>query len=544
MKAYLTDSVAFNPALKTLDFSNVFNFDVRKLLAVINLTSGLIIYASGGTSLGYSSIAGSVLTLTYDTTAMNAGDKLQVIYDTVGSQVDLPTQDQHYLPIRPLPQQKFRTTFAKTISGNVDSDYFTLVRTGSGQAISQASGNLVMTSGTTANAETIVRSNKTFKDSFILKWQAQLSQRIANNNFIVELVDLIGDGLAVTVNSSTSITVTIPDNSFTSENVGQSIYVGNINGVAGIPGRFAIASVSGNNVNFTVAGWPASGSGNLSLFGWNYHQIIYTGTSATQATYDAQRRGWASGATAATMNSSATGHMGIITNEDGASSLMDQLVASSTAIQTAFRASRVVNLPEQTVPLFIQIRMLNGTANPASTTTFTLGTISLENFLSQSVTLHSTKPMGTSSPQPIQVVNTVATTATSTNAAGTNLIGDVGHQYRASATGAAARSHLVSGASTNATIVKASAGRLLGWSVANTTASWKYVKLHNSATAPTAGAGVVGVIQVPPNGLAQFKLEGGIAHSTGISFTTTTGSADADATAVAAGDLIIDLYYA
>lgn len=102
---------------------------------------------------------------------------------------------------------------------------------------------------------------------------------------------------------------------------------------------------------------------------------------------------------------------------------------------------------------------------------------------------------------------------------------------------------LVSAASTNATSVKASAGQLYGFNIINTTASMKYVKLHNTAGTPTAGSGVTDVIGVPANGCAIGSYEQGVAFATGIGITTVTGAADADTTAVAANDLIINLYY-
>ena len=126
--------------------------------------------------------------------------------------------------------------------------------------------------------------------------------------------------------------------------------------------------------------------------------------------------------------------------------------------------------------------------------------------------------------------------------AGVNAIGDVGTQYRANATGASSRNHLVSAGTTNATIVKASAGRLLGWQVTNTNAAFRYVKLHNQTTAPTAGIGVVQTIGVPPNATINFNMGGGIAFTTGIGMTTVTGAIDTDATPVGASDLIIDLF--
>lgn len=131
-----------------------------------------------------------------------------------------------------------------------------------------------------------------------------------------------------------------------------------------------------------------------------------------------------------------------------------------------------------------------------------------------------------------------------TSIAGTAALGDVGIQYRTSVTGAASAAHLVSAATTNATVVKASAGRLLGWNLANTTASWVYLKFHNIATTPTAGASVARTVGIPPNGLAQFEMSGGSAFSTGIGLTTVTGSADTDAVAVGLGAIVGDIHFA
>jgi len=134
-------------------------------------------------------------------------------------------------------------------------------------------------------------------------------------------------------------------------------------------------------------------------------------------------------------------------------------------------------------------------------------------------------------------------TISGTLATGNALIGDTATQYRSTASGASA-THLVSAATTNSTLVKNSAGKVLGWYFANTTVSWIYVKLHNQATAPTAGTGVVRTIAVPPNGISQFFSEGGITFSTGIGMTAVAGIADSDNTAITASALVGELIWA
>jgi hypothetical protein len=104
------------------------------------------------------------------------------------------------------------------------------------------------------------------------------------------LADLVGEGLSTTINSATSITVTKTAHGFTAANVGQSMYVGAITGANGVPGRYAIASVpTVDTITFTVAGWPASGSCTVDLFGWNYIRTAYSGTTATASGVDARR---------------------------------------------------------------------------------------------------------------------------------------------------------------------------------------------------------------------------------------------------------------
>jgi hypothetical protein len=127
--------------------------------------------------------------------------------------------------------------------------------------------------------------------------------------------------------------------------------------------------------------------------------------------------------------------------------------------------------------------------------------------------------------------------------AGTNLIGDVGVQVRANATGAASTHHIVSAATTNVAQIKATAGRVYGYCLSNTTASWRYVKLHNVASA-TAGAAVAVTIGIPPNGKAECSLPMGIGFATAISRSIVTGAADADATATGVADVVGDIFFA
>lgn len=302
------------------------------------------------------------------------------------------------LPTSHVPPPFLRVGFAEVGSGLVGkaADELTLIQTGAGMAVNQSGGNLVITTGTTTNSETVIRSVAKFRGSLLARVKTILSQRIANNTFRFELADLIGEALAFTINSAASVTVTFPTtNPFTSANVGQFLRLSVIAGAAGIPGRFAIASVAGLDVTFTVAAWPASGSGTLTLYGHNWIANEYSGTTATSSLFDAQRRGWASGNTTATVNTTASpGHVTQLAFDVHTAGLSDALVASNTGYQWTQRASRIENIPDEDVDLYLFIVIQNGSTAPASTTTLTVSFIQAEDQGRQKVRIASSDPVG------------------------------------------------------------------------------------------------------------------------------------------------------
>lgn len=102
--------------------------------------------------------------------------------------------------------------------------------------------------------------------------------------------------------------------------------------------------------------------------------------------------------------------------------------------------------------------------------------------------------------------------------------------------------HLISAASTNATVIKASAGQIYGFSLYNTNVAARYVKLYNKTTAPTVGTDIpVRTIGVPPLGSVHLSTALGIPCPLGIGLATTVGIADTDVAAVGLSDLAIDI---
>lgn len=105
-------------------------------------------------------------------------------------------------------------------------------------------------------------------------------------------------------------------------------------------------------------------------------------------------------------------------------------------------------------------------------------------------------------------------------------------------------SRLLSAATTNATSAKASAGIVGGWYIYNANAAVRYLKIYNKASAPTVGTDTpVLTIPIPAGAAANVEFTNGINFATGIAYATTTGVADNDTGAVAANEIIVNLFY-
>ena len=110
--------------------------------------------------------------------------------------------------------------------------------------------------------------------------------------------------------------------------------------------------------------------------------------------------------------------------------------------------------------------------------------------------------------------------------------------------GCSSYSKLSAGTSADEVSVKATPGQLYGIRVSNTNASARYLKIYNSATAPTLGAGTpVRRIKVAGNSERDIVFPVGLEMTTGIAFALTTGAADSDANRVAANEIIVELEY-
>jgi hypothetical protein len=96
MKAFITPSYTFTPGISgvgTVDLSGISSFDKKRLIAIINQTAGVVIYSTGSETVKYTDVTGSIVTLFLDTSAMNASDVLQVVYEMPDSFATEAKQD-------------------------------------------------------------------------------------------------------------------------------------------------------------------------------------------------------------------------------------------------------------------------------------------------------------------------------------------------------------------------------------------------------------------------------------------------------------------
>ena len=103
---------------------------------------------------------------------------------------------------------------------------------------------------------------------------------------------------------------------------------------------------------------------------------------------------------------------------------------------------------------------------------------------------------------------------------------------------------LISANTTNATNVKSTPGVVHGWALYNINASPRYLKIYDKATAPTVGTDTpIMTLLIPSNSGNNFEVPKGILCSSGISFALTTGITHADTGAVAASEIIVNIFY-
>ena len=94
MKKVITN-YSFNKTTKQITFNDYTLIDIDNVLLITNVTSNIIIYNFAVPGYG-GTVSGNVLTLNYDTSAMNNTDGLQIYYEDIAYQ-EATSQNQDLL---------------------------------------------------------------------------------------------------------------------------------------------------------------------------------------------------------------------------------------------------------------------------------------------------------------------------------------------------------------------------------------------------------------------------------------------------------------
>lgn len=76
----LINNYTFDKTAKTVTFTDYTTIELKNLLLITNTTDNIIIYNFASPTKG-GTVVNNILTLVYDTSAMDNGDKLQIYYD-------------------------------------------------------------------------------------------------------------------------------------------------------------------------------------------------------------------------------------------------------------------------------------------------------------------------------------------------------------------------------------------------------------------------------------------------------------------------------
>jgi hypothetical protein len=270
----------------------------------------------------------------------------------------------------------------------------------------------------------------------------------------------------------------------------------------------------------------------------NYAAALFSGTSATTVALETM-----GGGATAKRSVSATGMASTASvseyaiearNED--ITLLSQASDSATARSVgAARISSMVPNPALTYAPFIWVRNVSAAASNTNVTISRIVAVDIQELQAEVGGGRGNQLPSQAMPVVLAAAG-VATPVTITAASGT------------SSTNGLTPHKLISAATTNATSVKTSQGRISGGRISNSSASWRYVKFYNKNSAPVVGTDVpIATFGVAPGGflnLADVFDQYGLHFAAGIAYAITGAPADADTTAIAANEVVVALLFA
>jgi hypothetical protein len=138
MKEFITPRYVFSPGspgVGYVDLLGIDNFDVARLVIIINQTTGTLLYSTASETNKYTAVLGKRVYLNIDTSTQSSSDQLQIVYNNETSTMDMIVMLNNLLSIIANPGIRDKT---------VNADRVTLV-----------GGSTTISSGTVTTVSTV-----------------------------------------------------------------------------------------------------------------------------------------------------------------------------------------------------------------------------------------------------------------------------------------------------------------------------------------------------------------------------------------------------
>jgi hypothetical protein len=208
-------------------------------------------------------------------------------------------------------------------------------------------------------------------------------------------------------------------------------------------------------------------------------------------------------------------------------------IDSTSARAVSFR--RNMKCPDPNALYKIRIRVVNGT--PASSTTLTVPFVVIDDYAEVMAEISAGRGQGsTGQSMGVQVNNTPTVNIS---------VGQLVSPSPSVGVGSyASKGQLISAATTNSTLIKSSAANISKITAENLSASIRYLKLYDKATAPTVGTdSPFHTYVLPANSQRTFDFPLGLRTTSGFGLGITGALAVTDTTAIGAAEVVINYDY-
>lgn len=119
MKQFITPKYEFIPGNigdGYINLSYIPNFNINRLVAIINQTRGKVLYSTGTESLNYLTITNNKLFFGIDTNTYSSSDEIQIIYDSETETLDMTLMLNNLLTILATPGIRDKTLNADRVA--------------------------------------------------------------------------------------------------------------------------------------------------------------------------------------------------------------------------------------------------------------------------------------------------------------------------------------------------------------------------------------------------------------------------------------------